>query len=729
MNTDTLKSIGNEFGQIDKDQFLSTALSSDKFNNIKDILSSNSGSGWLGTSEAEIQTSLDSSGCDCSDCCGDIAPDSEFNSLGNNLVPGNDFASIDTPVFANASQEAVTTSVKLSGNKDIDALLYPAKWTTNTITYSFFDGGKYYGSEGNVKPVTEKMKGYLRNILESFERYVPLNFVEVSDAGNDFGQIRYMFSNGPSTAYTKVPYKYQDSRNDRYKGGDIHFSPGSKSEFDKGPGAYRHETLVHETLHALNMKHPGNYNGSSNGNQSGKFLSFADDNSNNSILSYNRLRNTRNYSGTLTPMAYDIRAMQYLYGAAEYNGGDTTYKFAAVDKYSANGEFFGNPNDNAKQSVWDSGGNDTFDFSELGSNKSGYRFDLREGGVITTQNAYLDTQYEARGSGGKKYKATSTGTFLTYNTTFENVINSRSDDYMIANGGANKFGGYSVGKKTGNDVIVKSNGQDTLDLSGYKASDFTTNASGKDLIVDLKSNGSITVQDYYKAAAGDRIKILTAGGNPDPNPDPTPTNGKLVWEEQGLTDENAVATGSKFDLGNGVNATVNWQIVTDGGNFVPSGGKDFVSYESGKSGNHTGYLSLGFDNSKDDPDDLIKVSLDFNKSVAGLNFKLLDVDQGAGKKFDDGVEIYADGVNIKNISGVDILPGGNVMADNEPYMNGFEGRGTSGANSSSEGGNIEISFGSTEVSTLEVKYFSTDDAISNPGSQKIGISDLSFQSA
>ncbi|MGK7935560.1 MAG: hypothetical protein AB4206_07120, partial [Xenococcaceae cyanobacterium] len=166
--------------------------------------------------------------------------------------------------------------------------------------------------------------------------------------------------------------------------------------------------------------------------------------------------------------------------------------------------------------------------------------------------------------------------------------------------------------------------------------------------------------------------------------------------------------------------------ITDGGTFARhEGEKDYVTYDSNKLGNHNGYLSLGFNNSKDDPDDLIKLDLKFNQAVTGLNFKLLDVDQSSSKLFDDGVEIYADGVNIKTLSEVNIVTGDNVFADNEYYMNGFEGRGS--ANSSSESANINISFGSTEVSSLEIKYFSTDDAVANPKSQKIGISDLDFQ--
>ena len=449
-------------------------------------------------------------------------------------------------------------------------------------------------------------------------------------------------------------------------------------------------------------------------------------------MSYNRFQSRNDLTDGITPMAYDIRALQYIYGAAENNVGNTTYKFSDIDGYTIGGKYFGGVNRGVKQTIWDSNGKDAFDFSKLAFKNSGYHFDLREGGVITTQNAYNATSYDARGdNSNKKYYATGRGTFLAYNMDIENVVNSSSDDYIVANKVANTFSGYSLNQSTGNDVIVGSNGQDTLDLSDYKVADFTTRSSGNDLIIDLKGNGSITVDEYYRVAESDRIQIIASGNNPDPNPEPnpnpTPQNGNLVWEKQGLRDESAVATGTNFNLSNSVNATVNWEIITDGGSFVAFGGEDYVSYESGTSGNHTGYLSLGFNNSKDDPDDLIKLDIDFNQSVTGLNFQLLDVDQSSSKAFDDGVEIYADGVNIKNLSGVEIVTGDNVFADNETYMNGFEGRGN--ANDSSESGNIAISFGSTEVSSLEIKYFSTDDAISNPGSQKIGISDLSFQSA
>ena len=708
--------------QSNKNKSLTTDLKSSLSEEVQKNSKIGRSFGWIGTSIADLEDSLDSFGCDCLECCG-IFPDAESSEL----QPGGDSVDVGGTSPENADSPEIT-EVSFTGDERIDALLYPAKWTGKTITYSFLTGDKYYGSEGKIRPITDKMKGYLRNILESLEDYIDLDFKEVPDTGDSYGQIRYLFSDGPSTAYTKVPFKYQNSP----KAGDVHFNRSKLKDFEAGPGSYRYETLIHETLHALDLKHPGNYNGSSNGNQSGTFLSFAEDNSNNSIMSYNRLRNTDGYSGTITPMPYDVRALQYLYGAANNKGGDTTYKFSKIDEYTADGEFFGNRGSNSKQTLWDSGGKDKFDFSELDPNNTGYLFDLREGGVITSQDNYLDTSYKARGdSSGKQYKATSRGTFMSYNMTIENVVNSRSNDTIYANDGANTFSGYSKDIATGEDTLYNTNSKDTLNLSDYSVSDFTVTANGDDYVINLSSNGQVTIKDYYTLAEGDRINILTSSGNstPDPTTDPTTEpvleKGTLVWEDQGFKDESAVPTGSELNLGNGVTATINWQTVNNGDSFKPFGGKDFVSFDSGKSGDHTGYLSLGFDNNDNSPDSLIKMSLDFNQAVTGVNFQLLDVDSSSSKSFVDGVEIYADGVNVKDLSEVTIETGSSVLAANESGINGFEGQ--SSASSSSEDGNIKLSFGSIEISELEIRYFSTEDAVNNPSGQKIGISDVDFQ--
>lgn len=81
-------------------------------------------------------------------------------------------------------------------------------------------------------------------------------------------------------------------------------------------------------------------------------------------------------------------------------------------------------------------------------------------------------------------------------------------------------------------------------------------------------------------------------------------------------------------------------------------------------------------------------------------------------------------MNLQDIPNTYTLGGSDVKLDNESYMKGFEGRGS--ASNSSNSANIEVNLGSTEISQIEIFYFSTDDAQSDPSKQTIGISDLTW---
>jgi hypothetical protein len=75
----------------------------------------------------------------------------------------------------------------------------------------------------------------------------------------------------------------------------------------------------------------------------------------------------------LTPMMYDILAIQYLYGAnAAYRAGDDVYAFSAR---------------NAPLCVWDAGGVNTFDFSACAG---GAAIDLRPGAFSSTGAGYYN---------------------------------------------------------------------------------------------------------------------------------------------------------------------------------------------------------------------------------------------------------------------------------------------------------------------------------------------------
>jgi V8-like Glu-specific endopeptidase len=393
----------------------------------------------------------------------------------------------------------------LTGNNDIDSLLASSKtyWNTSNnggvVTYSFYNNssGSYYGSE-TISEVSSAIKSSVRNILATLSSFINVNFVEVADTGSSYGVVRYMFSNGPDYAYAYYPSTDP-------VGGDVHLNPNFENDpfnqFSGGYGSYGYMALIHETFHALGLKHPGNYNGSGTGE--GPFLSPATDNNTNTVMTYNDAG-----ANAVTPMAYDIRALQYLYGARSNNATGTNYVFNTVDRYTAEGQTFGSTTTQVKQAIWDSGGIDTFDFSGLSASTS-YRFDLNQGGILTTQSAYNGTYYDDR-SGAGLFQTTTFGTAIAFNTVIENLINSRGNDNIIANSAANTFKGYTRGTNTGNDIYDKSDRFDILELTGYSLSDLTTSVSGGNLTVNLGSFGSIRVNNYYGSGGSMRFLI---GGN------------------------------------------------------------------------------------------------------------------------------------------------------------------------------------------------------------------------
>ena len=105
-----------------------------------------------------------------------------------------------------ASLSPHESTVTSSNDPQVNALLGGYKWDSTTITYSFFSGGSYYGSETGVSSVSNQVKASVRHVLENLiEPLINVNFVEVSDSSSSYGQIRYMVSDGPSYAYAYYP--------------------------------------------------------------------------------------------------------------------------------------------------------------------------------------------------------------------------------------------------------------------------------------------------------------------------------------------------------------------------------------------------------------------------------------------------------------------------------------------------------------------------------------------
>ncbi|NKB15756.1 MAG: hypothetical protein HC774_00685 [Sphingomonadales bacterium] len=210
--------------------------------------------------------------------------------------------------------------------------------------------------------------------------------------------------------------------------------------------------MLHETLHALGLKHPGNYDAGA-GDAPPPFLSPATDNTTNTIMSYNTAG-----SPEMTPMPYDLQALQYLYGTPADRLAATTYEFTTLTDYRVGQTEFGVRDRSTKQTIWDGGGVDTLDFSQLAVVRD-HRFDLRPGGMLSAQSAYNSQRYRDVVT-GQRFPTSASGVALSSTTVIEHIVNLIGNDFIIANSAANKFLGYRLGQTVGNDVIARSDRAD-----------------------------------------------------------------------------------------------------------------------------------------------------------------------------------------------------------------------------------------------------------------------------
>jgi serralysin len=304
---------------------------------------------------------------------------------------------------------------------------------TPTLTYSFFNGGTYYGDETGVTPLSATAQNFTRRIFADIQSLINVNFTEVADTQNSYGQIRLQLSSDPSYAYAYYPSR-------SLLGGDIHLNTSydnanNTNGWQRGIGSHGYMSIIHEIGHALGLKHPGNYNGST-GTGSGSFLTYADDNTGNTVMSYNF---TGNSAATFMP--FDILTLQSIYGARTTNQGNTTYTFTSLSNYSDGAVTWGNGTA-SKLTIWDSSGTDTLNFGSLANNSNGYRFDLNEGGWLSTRSGFNTLSYTAYGDASKTpYYTTATGTRLAYDVNIENLIGSNNNDEIFGNALTNSLNG------------------------------------------------------------------------------------------------------------------------------------------------------------------------------------------------------------------------------------------------------------------------------------------------
>jgi serralysin len=419
-----------------------------------------------------------------------------------------------------------TSSVSPTSDPYINGVLSGIKWATGSLTFSFPTSGSFYGSPygsgeptNNFEAFTALQQSAVRAVLQMYSSVANLAFTEVTESSSVHGDLRYAESDATSTAWAYYPSTSP-------LGGDAWFN-NSKNYYDNPlKGTYGYQTILHETGHAMGLKHPQDAKGSFGA------MPLDHDSIEYSVMSYRSYigapltgytAGSTSYPQTL--MMYDIAALQLMYGANfTTNAGNTTYKWDSLTgQMFINGAGQGAPAGNKIfMTIWDGGGIDTYDFSNYGTNLS---VSLQPGTWSTASSAQL----ASLGSG--HYAAGNIANALLYNNNpaslIENAVGGSGFDTLTGNTANNSFTGGA-----GNDTLNGAAGSDIAVYSGMFANyTVVQNSDGSWSVVDLRSgspDGSDTLWNMEYLQFSDSLQTLGAQQPPPPPPPPSSTNSAPV---------------------------------------------------------------------------------------------------------------------------------------------------------------------------------------------------------
>jgi serralysin len=277
----------------------------------------------------------------------------------------------------------------LSGDASIDGLLGGHHWDERALVYAFPDEASDYAAgtpeRADFLAATSQMRAQLLKVLGDFADVSGLSFTETTSplfATLRFGMTKQE-GNLAGTGYAP----------DDEQGGNLWIDRDyatASSPFRLG--TFDYNLLTHELGHILGLKHPHDTDGT-HGNDVA--VPYDRDSHEFSVMSYRSYigasLGARNGEGSYQQslMMDDIAALQHLYGADfTTRSGATTYRFDPLT-----GEMFidgvgqGAPAANKIfRTIWDGGGEDTYDFSNYGTN---LRVSLEPGGWSTLSHAQL----------------------------------------------------------------------------------------------------------------------------------------------------------------------------------------------------------------------------------------------------------------------------------------------------------------------------------------------------
>lgn len=428
-----------------------------------------------------------------------------------------------------------------------------ASFKGKTITFSFFEGPHTIGIYNNptygfpepagYSPMSEAERQVGREAMVLWDDLINVKIVEKNGNGADI--ILSNTTTGPAQAWAYYPGTGVKVLGDVWTADPSVNWTNAWLDYS----GYGRTTLVHEIGHSLGLSHPGDYNFSDDNDGDGfpdpityeGDAFYAQDTKQYSIMSYFRDQksgaqaidvNLGLLNNPQTPLLHDILTIQSKYGADPTTRVTDTVYFANSTAGNAVYDLAQNPF--PYLSVYDAGGNDTFDFSTA---NTGVFIDLRPGafssataGYQTLAQANAATEAfnavtdEAQGdfplwtaagynswlntvmSIGQNRVFNDTGVSgvtatshrnisIAYNTIIENANGGSARDYLFGNDVANKLNGNG-----GNDV-----------LDGHLGNDTYTGGAGADEFRVSQIGGNEKITDFVSGV--DKIRLSEIDAN------------------------------------------------------------------------------------------------------------------------------------------------------------------------------------------------------------------------